>query len=120
MINNDRVVPVMATDLLTLYGVILKQDSNNSSLEVLASKGIGEFEVAAASKVYLANEPVKTLNFGEDATSGTVFFVADYDYVGFTINGAATTPTGDVVADGNTLYKAVLATNAITITKVGL
>ena len=85
MINNDRVVPVMATDLLTLYGVILKQDSNNSSLEVLTSKGVGEFEVAAASKVYLANEPVKTLNFGEDATSGTVFFVADYDYVGFTI-----------------------------------
>lgn len=120
MINANRGVPVMATDLLTLYGVILKQDSNNSSLEVLTSNGIGEFEVAAASKVYLANEPVKTLNFGEDATSGTVFFVADYDYVGFTINGVTTTPTGDVIADGNTLYKAVLSSGTVTITKVGL
>lgn len=120
MINTSRIVPVMATDLLTLYGIILKQDSDNSSLEVLAASEVGEFEVAAASKVYLANEPVKTLNFGEDATSGTVYFVPALDYVGFSIAGTAATPTGDVVADGNTLYKAVLATNAITITKVGL
>lgn len=28
MINNERIVPVTATDLLSLYGLILKQDSN--------------------------------------------------------------------------------------------
>lgn len=34
MINTDRIVPVTQTDLLSLYGLILKQDSNNSALTI--------------------------------------------------------------------------------------
>ena len=41
MINNDRIVPVQKTDLLTLYGNILKIAS--VSVTALASTGIGEF-----------------------------------------------------------------------------
>ena len=123
MINNDRIVPVQATDLISLYSVVLAQDSNNSSLEKLASIGAGEFQITANSKLYLANEPVKSIDI--DATTSSVsatsvYFVPAYDYEGFTIDGVAVTPTGDVVADGRSLYKAVLATGAITITKIGL
>lgn len=123
MINKDRIVPVQATDLISLYGVILLQNSNNSSLEALDAEDIGKFQIKANSKVYLADEPVKSVDIDATASSvsaSTIYFVPAYDYVGFTIDGAAVTPTGSVVADGNTLYKAVLATGAITITKVGL
>lgn len=122
MINKDRIVPVQATDLISLYGVILLQNSNNSSLEALDADDIGEFQIKANSKVYLADEPVKSVDIDATASSvsaSTIYFVPAYDYVGFSIDGAAVTPTGEVVADGRTLYKAVLATGAITITKQG-
>ena len=36
MINSNRIVPVSALDLISLYGLILKQDTtNNSSLAKL-------------------------------------------------------------------------------------
>lgn len=115
MINTDRIIPVTAIDLLSLYGLILKGDNVNvTALE--AADVLGDFTVATAG-TYLANQPVKSLDF--TAASGTVYFVAGYDYEGFKVNGEAVTPTGDVLADGRTLYKAVLATGAVTITKVG-
>ena len=122
MINANRIVPVTAVDLISLYGLILLQNSNNSSLAKLSAINPGEFQVTTNSATLIANEPVKTLDFDSTASSvsaGTVFFVPAYDYVGFSIDGAKVTPTGSVDPDGRTLYKAVLATGAITITKVG-
>ena len=117
MINENRIVPVTATDLITLYGLILLQDSNNSAMTALqAATTDGQFTVSTTG-IKLAAEPVKTVNF--TAESGTLFFVPAYDYAGFSVNGTAVTPSGDVDADGRTLYKAVLATGAVTITKVG-
>ena len=125
MINNDRIVPVQAIDLISLYGLILLQDSNNSGLAKLDAYEIAEFQVKTNSAKLLASEPAKTIDFDSTASSvsaGTVYFVPAYDYVGFSIDGAAVDPadgSDDVVADGRTLYKAVLATGAVTITKVG-
>lgn len=125
MINKDRIVPVMATDLISLYGVILLQDSNNSGLAKLSADTIGEFQVKTNSAKLLAAEPVKKLDFDattSSVTAGTVYFVAAYDYEGFSIDGVAETPASgsvNVEADGCTLYKAVLASGDITITKVG-
>ena len=122
MINTERIVPVTAIDLMSLYGVILKQNSNNSSLAKLTAINPGEFQVKTNSAVLIANEPVKILDFDSTASSvsaGTVYFVPAYDYAGFSIDGTRVTPTGSVDPDGRTLYKAVLATGAITITKVG-
>ena len=115
MINTDRIVPIQATDLLTNFSVMFA--IANVSVSKLGASDIGKFEVPE-NGTYLAAEPVKSLDFG-DATAATVYFVADYDYEGVKIDGAATTPTGSVEANGSTLYKAVLATNAVTITKVG-
>ena len=121
MINKDRIVPVQATDLITLYGLILKQDTtNNSSLAAVNAKDAeGNFAITSAATPLLCSEPAKSIDFAVAVTSATVYFVASYDYVGFTLAGAATTPTGTVVADGATLYKAVLADSAVTITKAG-
>ena len=120
MINANRIVPVEKTDLITLYGLILKQDSNNSSLaKVDAATVDGQFAITAAATPLLASEPVKSVDFASGVSTATLYFVAAYDYEGFTINGAAVTPTGAVDADGCTLYKASLASSAVTITKVG-
>lgn len=125
MINKDRIVPVVATDLISLYGVILLQDSNNSGLAKLSASGIGEFQVKTNSAKLIAAEPVKKLDFDSTASSvsaGTVYFVADYDYEGVSIDGVAETPAAGsvaVVKDACTLYKAVLSSGDITITKIG-
>lgn len=124
MINSDRIVPVSAIDLITLYGLILKQDTtNNSSLAALNALDVeGDFKVTSGSAPLLANQPAKSIDIDATAssvTAATIYFVPAYDYKGFTIDGSAITPTGTVDADGRTLYKAVLATGAVTITKAG-
>ena len=122
MINTDRIVPVTATDLITLYGLILKQASANSSLAKLEADAIGEFQVKSGLAPLLAAEPVKKLDIDATASSvsaATIYFVPAFDYKGFSIDGTAVTPTGDVVADGRTLYKATLASGAVTIVKAG-
>lgn len=123
MINKDRIVPVQATDLLSLYSVILKMDSNNSTLAKLNALDVdGNFKVTSGSAPLIATQPVETIDIDATASSvsaATIYFVPAYDYEGFSIDGVKVTPTGTVEADGCGLYKAVLATNAITITKVG-
>ena len=124
MINSDRIVPVTATDLITLYGLILKQDTtNNSTLAALDPLNVeGDFKVTSGSAPLLASQPAKSIDIDATASSvsaATIYFVPAYDYKGFTIDGVAITPTGTVTADGSTLYKAVLATGAVTITKAG-
>jgi hypothetical protein len=125
MINADRIVPVTATDLITLYALILKQDAtNNSTLAKLNADTIdGAFQIKSGSAPLIATEPVRVCDIDATASSVsacTLYFIPAFDYEGFTIDGAKVTPTGTVVADGNTLYKAVLATGAITISNVGL
>lgn len=120
MINANRIVPVQATDLITLYGLILKQDSNNATLAAAqAASAEGDFEIASASTPLLLAEPAKTVDIASGVSSATIYFVPAYNYEGFSLAGSAVTPTGEVNADGCTLYKAVLASRAVTITKCG-
>jgi hypothetical protein len=123
MVNNDRIVSVTKTDLLSLVGTIL--GLNGTSYNVLAASDVeGNFAVtgSGAAGNLLANQPVKTVDFGENVTTATLYFVAGYDFVGFTNNGsAATIASGsvEVKPDGATLYKAARASGgAITITAV--
>ena len=122
MINNDRIVPVTKTDLITLYGNILTLAG--STVAALEATAPGVFEVAEApqSGSLLAAEPVKTLDIDADVSAVTIYFVAGYDFEGFTVGGAAATiavGSDEVNADDTTIYTAVLATGQITITKVG-
>lgn len=124
MINTERIVPVQVVDLLSLYGLILLQDTtNNADLTALQATNPGQFEVTDGSDPLIAAEPIETLDI--DATdssvsAATIYFVAAYNYSGFTIDGAAVTTAGvDVNPDGRTLYKAVLSSGTITISQVG-
>ena len=93
----------------------------NTSYSILKSADVtGTFTVTGSGSAgnFLANQPVKTLDFADGVTSATVYFIPDYAYEGMKIAGVATTPTGTVVADGATLYKAVLSSSSVTITAV--
>ena len=120
MINSDRIVPIMKVDLISMYGLILTMNSSNAGLTAVdANNALGEFEIAEADSPLIASEPVTSCDFGEDVSAATLYFVPSYDYTGFTANGAPITATGDVTPDGFTLYKAVLADSAVTITQIG-
>lgn len=119
MINTNRVVPITAVDLISMYGLILLQDSNNSGLAALQANDV-EGNFSCGTGVKLAAQPVKSCDF--TASSGTVYFVPDYAYEGFTVSESAATIADndvEVVADGRTLYKAVLSSGTVTITKIG-
>jgi len=121
MINDNRIVPIQKIDYLSMIGTILAL-ANVTYTPLAATTITGGFSVtgSGAAGTLLANQPVQTLDFATGVTTGTVYFVAAYDFVGFTINGAAVTTTGATVApDGVTLYKAVLSGgNAVAITQV--
>ena len=123
MINNDRIVPITTVDLISMYGLILAASaaaaSGTAPTALDAMDTAGDFAQSTNSATVLASEPVKTLNFGSSVTAATVYFVPAYDYAGFTKTGTTLTVTGTVAADGRTLYKATLSTNALTIAKVG-
>ena len=118
MINNDRIVPVVKTDLLTLYGTILKIASV-SVTALAAADTVGDFEQTTNSATVICSEPVKAFNFGSSVTAGTVYFIPAADFAGFTKTGATLTISGTVDADGSTLYTATLSSGTVTYAKVG-
>jgi hypothetical protein len=122
MISNSRIVPIEAIDLITNYGntlAIAAAAASGTAPEKLAAADVATFSVATNSKTYIAAEPVKSVNFSSTITACTLYFVPALDYTGFTKTSATLTVSGDVVADGKSLYKATLSTNALTIAKVG-
>ena len=122
MINNDRIVPVMKMDFLSLIGTVMALIG--TSYSVLAATDVeGDFSVTGSGSAgnFLANQPVKTLDFPTAVTGATVYFVPALDYEGMTIASVAEEPadgSADIVPDGITLYKAVLSSGDITVTAV--
>lgn len=120
MINDKRIVPVENTDLLSLYGVILKATSV-SATKLTTTASDGSFVIASASGTLFANEPVKSCEITA-GTSATIYFVPALNYEGFTIAGTPVETSGaEVDPDGVTLYTATLSGgNAIAIAKIGI
>ena len=119
MINKDRIVPSQKVDWLTMVGTMFA--IAGTEYAALAASDIeGDFSVTGSGSagIFLADQPVKTLDFPTEVTGATVYFVAAYDYTGMTIAGETATPTGGVNPDGVTLYKAELSSGDITITAV--
>lgn len=125
MVNKNRIVPIQKIDFLSMIGTVLA--IANISCTVLDSATVeGDFTVtgSGAAGTFLANQPVKTMNFASGVTSGTVYFVAAYDFTAIKVNGSAATISSsgidldDVEPDGITLYKAVLGSGEVTITAV--
>ena len=122
MINTNRIVPVTKIDLISLYAVIMSL-VGTSYTTIDATDVEGDFEMSSGSGNVVASQPVTTFDFATGVTSAVVYFVAAYDYQGFSINGTAVTPEAasvEVVPDGVSLYKATLASGKVTIAKVGV
>lgn len=120
MINTERIVPVSATDLLTLYGTMMKLAGTTVS-DIQASDP-GVFTMTSGSGNKLAAEPVQSFDFAAEVTSATIYFIPAYNYAGFSIAGVPEEPqegSATVVPDGKTLYAATLSSGDITIAKVG-
>lgn len=115
MINKSRTVPIQAVDRLTSIGETMTLA--NVTYAVVESADIeGNFTISATGNKLLS-APAKTINF--TAASGTVYFIPGYAWEGFRVSGAAVTPGGAAVnADCTTLYKAVLASGAVTVTQI--
>lgn len=110
MINNDRIVPIQKCDFLSMVGIML--NIHGTSYTVAKAADVeGNFTLADGS-VFLCDQPVKTLDFGE-LTSATAYFVAAYDF-----DKIVDAENAEINADGITLYKAVLADSTITVTAV--
>ena len=125
MVNNDRIVPIQKIDLLSMYGTVLKIASVSAT--VLAATDInGDFSVTGtgAAGTFLANQPVKTLDFASGVTSGTVYFVAGYGFGGITVAGAEATiddsglGLDEIKPDAVTLYTATLGSGEVTIAAI--
>jgi hypothetical protein len=115
MINKRGTVPIQAVDRLTSIGEIMTI-ANVSYAVVDAADIEGNYTISATGNKLLS-AAAKTINF--TAASGTVYFIPGYAWEGFQVNGAAVTPGGVAVnADCTTLYKAVLASGAVTVTQI--
>lgn len=122
MINKNRIVPVTKTDLITLYGNIMTLAGSTIAALEATAPGVFSVDEAPAGGALLANEPVKSLDIDAGVSAVTIYFVAGYDFEGFTVGGVAATiadGSDDVKADDVTIYSAVLATGEITISKIG-
>ena len=124
MINKDRIVPVTRSDLLSVYGTMLAIGSVSYGVINAAD---GEFSVTGSGSVgnKLCSQPAVSIDFASGVTAGTAYFVADFDFKGITVAGAAATiadaspvDVDEIVKDAAVLYKAALATGEVTITAV--
>ncbi len=120
MVNNDRIVPIQRIDLLSLYGTIfnLTNAGGEFPMVVLPAADVEGNFVVPEDGFYLANQPVKSLDFG-DATSANVLFVADYGFEGFKVGGTAEEPavgSSDVIPDAASLFVAALSSGDVIVT----
>lgn len=119
MINTDRIVPIEKIDRLSQIGETLAL-IGTSFTKLAASDVEGNFTVTGTGDAgnLLANQPVKTIDFASGVTAAVVYFIADYAFGGFSIAGSEVIATGNIVADGVALYKATLASGAVTVVSV--
>lgn len=124
MINANRIVPIQKQDLITLYSVILSAASVTlTKADPSDVDGNVAIATGSSSTHHLVSAPAKSITFAGTVTADNVYFVASVNgFDGFKVGTTEITPSGtDIVADGVTLYKAVLSGgNAVAVTKYGL
>lgn len=115
MINTKRIIPIQAIDRISAIGETLTL-AEKAYTAVAADDIEGSFTVSQTG-TSLLNQAAKKINF--TGASGTVLFIPGYSWEGFEVSGAAVTPGGTAInADCTTLYKAVLASGAVTVTQI--
>lgn len=117
MINNERVVSVTTTDLISLYSVILA--AAGTTVDAFQPTDIGIFGTPVGTMI--ATEPVVKVTDSAMNADWTLYFVPAYNFDGFYGENGKLTPEGaDIVADGRSLYKAEYEIGeTVTISKIG-
>jgi hypothetical protein len=121
MVNKDFIIPVQKTDLLSLYGTVLTIANVSFAIAAASVEGDVDITGTGAAGNFLANGPVKSIDFKSGVTGGTVYFIPAYDYAGIKVAGAAATMASESVevdAANVGLYKAVLSSGEVTISAV--
>lgn len=118
MINNDRIVPITSMDFLSMVGTVINLMAAGNPVAIPSGEN-GVFTLSE-DKASLLNEPAKLINVTvEGGMQSPVYFVADYDWKGFTVGGESIEATGDaIVADGISFYAAFVTSNGITVHKL--
>lgn len=116
-INPDRIVPVAATDLLSLYAFIMEQAGKTVNI-VGTENANGVFEITEAVTDGFMSEPVGRVNFGEGVTTSKFTFAPAYDFAGFTAEGEPVEMEGEVIANPANLYSAELKSGKVTVEPV--
>ena len=118
MINENRIVPVTKTDLISLYGFILNM-TDPGIYAKLDPVEIGVFEIPESytAGALICSEPVKTIDLTNLAEDTWVVFVPAYDFEGVT--GATLEESGDeIIPDGVSLYSIGYESSAYTAHKM--
>lgn len=121
MVNKDFIIPVQKTDLLSLYGTVLTIANVSFAIAAASVEGDVDITGSGAAGNFLANGPVKSIDFKSGVTGATVYFIPAYDYAGIKVAGAAATMASESVevdAANAGLYKAVLSSGEVTISAV--
>lgn len=121
MVNKDSIIPVQKTDLLSLYGTVLTIANVSFAIAAASVEGDVDITGSGAAGNFLANGPVKAIDFKSGVTGATVYFIPAYDYAGIKVAGAAATMASESVevdAANAGLYKAVLSSGEVTISAV--
>ena len=119
MMNQNRIVPVTQSDLISLYSSALVLHDGTIEQKSVASEDVpAVFDIADVSGVFLLDEPVKKATVASGAEV-TLYFVAAYDFEGIYVAGSDEPLSADIDNDGKSLFKAVIADGAATVSKVG-
>jgi hypothetical protein len=117
MINKDRIVPVQATDLLTLMYSAKGVSGAKYALASTNIKGVYDIQTNPVDTgAILCDEPVKKLNLASTLTVDVVM-IPDFDFEGLTVDGSAATISGDaIVGDGSSIYDLFYESGTVTVT----
>lgn len=126
MINKDRIVPVTATDLISLYSVILGFIGEGTSpFKIDPATVDGVYDITAdlpQGRFAILSQPAKEIKIASTIESAAFFFVPDYNFTGVTVDGEAlpsASGSDEVVPDGCSLYSADIASGTVRYIKFG-
>ena len=115
--SRERIVPVTYSDLLSLYGTMLKVAGTSFTSRDADAPGVFKLSANPSGTLFFG-EPADKIDLGVSVTSATFYFVAGLGFDGTYSSEQELTVAGEaVVADARTLYKAVLAEGTVTISK---
>lgn len=122
MINKDRIVPVTATDLISLYSVCAGVSVPVIKIDPSTIDGVFDITEWPSGGAIFASQPVKEIRLAATIGNGQLYFVPDYTFDGVTVDGEAlplAEGSAEVVPDGCSLYRAATDGSTVMYQKLG-